>query len=233
MPPGSLAVPSGEKLEIPSEIVQHLKVLRLGIGHQLELTDGEGKVALGALVELRKRSAEVLVQQVKTVSEPPGPYIQLLQGVGKGDKLDSVTRQVAELGVRRLVPVLSERSVATRENRSHRLRAIVDDAVRVSGRAHRMEVDSPKSLGEALNIEADLRVVLALSPECSVRDIFEGQPVPRRLSLLVGPEGGFSDEEIQLAQDAGFMSANMGPHTFRTETAGPAVVAMAQYAYLK
>ncbi|MBX2811202.1 MAG: 16S rRNA (uracil(1498)-N(3))-methyltransferase [Myxococcales bacterium] len=232
LPAGSFRGHEGRRLEISPELAQHLRVLRVGEGQELELTDGEGWVASGVVDRLDRRGAWILLRTIEAAPAPSRPEIVLLQGVGKGDKLDTVTRQVAEMGVARLVPVLTERSVATRHQRIDRLRVIVDDAVRVSGRAHRMQVAPPTLLKDALQCEADLRIVLQLGGQKSLRTLLEMDTKPSVVALLVGPEGGFSTAEIEAAGQAAFVCAHMGSYTFRTETAGPAAVAMTRYAYL-
>lgn len=228
--PGTLGGPG--RLELGVEPARHLEVLRLRPGARLELTDGAGHVAAGVLVSLSRRSAAVELERVEAAEAEPGPRIVLLQGVGKGDKLDAVVRQTAELGASRLVPVLSGRAVARREGKQDRLRAIAEDALRISGRARRMQVDPPTPLASALTVAAELRIVLALDGARPLSEVLQSPEPPSEIALLVGPEGGFSPDELEAAVDAGFVAAHLGPHTLRTETAGPAVVAMARYHFL-
>lgn len=229
LPADALRVPPEGPLELPPEVAKHLRVLRLGPGDPLQLTDGEGRRAVGVLDTLDKKRATVLLESIESVPLPEGPEIYLLQGVGKGDKLDTVTRQVAELGARRLVPVASARAVAQRDNKTERLRVIADDALRVSGRAHRMRVDDPMSFEAALEIDAQLKLVFAWEDAEPLRAQLEDSR-PASVALLVGPEGGFSPEELARAAASGYRRTHLGPHTLRTETAGPAVVAMVRYA---
>lgn len=222
----------GARLSLPASVVAHLRVLRLTDGVELEVTDGEGRVATGAL-RVQGRRLEVDLGPVTRAPTPRPPEIRLLQGVGKGEKLDQVVRQVAELGATAVHPVLTERAVARREHKLERLRGIADDALRVSGRAHRMAVTAPAPLDaalEAVDRPGTLRVVLDGRGAEPLASALAGE-VPSAVALLVGPEGGLSPEERARALERGFRSAHLGPHTLRTETAGPAVVAMVRFRY--
>jgi 16S rRNA (uracil1498-N3)-methyltransferase len=226
LPAGALAAP-GEVLEIPSELARHLEVLRLRPGDEIELTDGEGREAAAVLASVSKRRAEARVGAVRVVPAPPPPEVVLLQGVGKGEKLDGVVRQVAELGAARVVPVTSARAVARREGKLERLRAIAEDALRVSRGAWRTRVDPPVGLEEALEEVVELELAFLVGAERSLREVLErAGPPPRRVALLVGPEGGLSAEERDLVTARGFLPVSLGPRVLRTETAGPAAVAM-------
>lgn len=225
---GALADPP-ERLQLPSAAMAHVKVLRLGAGAELELMDGSGGVARGVLEEVG-RVATVRILSAETRPWPSGPRIVLLQGVGKADKLDHVVRQVGELGAERLVPVLSERAVARREGKADRLRSIADDALRVSGRAHRLTVERPQPFAQALGVAADVRLAFAPGGEHALSDALASVSRDARLALLVGPEGGFSEPELAIADAAGFTRVHLGRYVLRTETAGPAAVAMVGYA---
>lgn len=231
--------PEGARLDLPDDVVRHLHVLRLSPGTELELTDGEGGEARAVLASLDKRAGTVEIFEARHHPRPPGPEIVLVQGVGKGDKLDQVVRQAAELGAARLVPVASERAVAHRENRIDRLRAIADDALRVSRRAYRMRVDPPAPLEavlESLDLGASdgaLGLVFLLGARRPLRSVLdealERGPL-KRVTLFVGPEGGFSPAEVSRLEGAGLADVHLGPFVLRTETAGPAVVAMTRFA---
>lgn len=225
LPPGWLAR-AGEEVALPEGVVRHLRVLRLTTGAPVSVTDGEGREADG-LLRLDARPV-VELGPVRSVV-PPQPELILLQGIGKGEKLDQVVRQAVELGIARLVPVATERAVARREHKVDRLRAIAEDALRVSGRAHRATIEAPTTLQQALEVEADLKLGFVLGASLSLPSVLRGA-APRVVALLVGPEGGFSANEVDALEAAGFRAVHLGRYTLRTETAGPAAVAMVRYA---
>ncbi|MEO1228628.1 MAG: RsmE family RNA methyltransferase [Myxococcota bacterium] len=229
LPAGALASRPAQ-VELDEAHVRHLRVLRQEPGAELEVTDGDGREAVGVLETLDKRGGKLRLHEVRSVSAPR-PEIVLLQGVGKGEKLDLVTRQVGELGASRLVPVWTDRAVAQRENKLERLRGIADDALRVSRRAHRMQVDSPRPLAEGLaSVASECKLAFIVGAELGFREALEAAASVERVALLVGPEGGLSTEEHAQVAAAGYRGVHLGPYVLRTETAGPAVVAMARFA---
>lgn len=202
--------------------------LRLRAGAELELTDGDGHVAKARLID--KTTIEVL--DVRTVARPRGPQITLIQAVGKGDKVDDVVRQASELGVARIVPVLTDRTVAEKRSRDERWRAIADDALRVSGRVYRTDIDPVLPLAEVLKRpRADLALACDGASARGLRDHLSQSGNPARIELIVGPEGGLSDEERRGVDRAGFTRIHLGRFTLRTETAGPAVSAILLYTF--
>ena len=219
-------------IDVFEPTVRHLKVLRLRTGDPIEVTDGEGWVAQGHIDQINKTSARFAIDAVAYHPPPAGPHLILLQGIGKGDKLDHVVRQVGELGASKFIPVGTERTVATREHRAPRLRSIADDALRVSRSAHRMVVEEPMGLSDALRVDKDVGVVLAAESDCSIRAVLEATPSEAHIAFLVGPEGGLTSGELKQAEALGFCRAHIGPYILRTETAGAAVIAMARYAFI-
>lgn len=231
LPAGALETAQPGLFSLPETVAHHLaRVLRLTVGTAVELTDGSGREAQGILHTLGRGVAEVRLTEVSVAPPPPPPALHLLQGVGKGEKLDTVVRQAAELGVTSVRPVLSARSVATRAHKGERLRGIADDALRVSRRAHRTEVVAPRPLAEVLSIPAERKLAFVVGATVSVRDALRGPP-PASLAVLVGPEGGFTPDEVGRIAEMGFDPVHIGPHVLRTETAGPAVVAIVRFAY--
>jgi 16S rRNA (uracil1498-N3)-methyltransferase len=226
VPEGSLAI--GET-EIPEDDAIHLRdVLRLRPGAPLLLSDGAGREAAAEIVEVSRRSVRVNVRRIEQVKERSGTALSLLQCVGKGDKMDQVVRQATELGVREIVPVISERAVARREARIDRLKKVAEDAIRVSSRAYRPRIERVISLEEALaRPRAELALTFAIDAETSLGVHLDRIIArPSSAEVLIGPEGGLTPEELARATAAGFAAVNIGPHTLRTETAGPAVAAM-------
>lgn len=222
LPPGTLRQ---GKLELPEELAHYVvRVLRAAPGDGLLLMDGAG--ASGeALIE----RIDPLVLRVGAIASEPRTGIQLtlIQAVGKRDKMDSVVRQTAELGVARIVPVLTARTVAKQQARIGRWQTIADDALRVAGGLYRTEVEPVVPLHDVLERpRTECALVLALGSGRALRRQLEQTGVPAEAELMIGPEGGLTEQELLDAEAAGFVRVDLGPRTLRTETAGPAAAAI-------
>lgn len=224
-----LVLPAGTvregKLDLPPDLAHYVvRVLRAGPGDGLLLLDGAG-VSGEALIE----RIDPLALTVGPISSSPreGVALTLIQAVGKRDKTDTVVRQASELGVARIIPVLTERTVARRAGRVDRWQTIADDALRVAGGLYRTEVTPVVPLEDVLSApRTECSLVLALGARRSLRQQVAEAGVLESAELLIGPEGGLTEQEVQDAEAAGFVRVDLGPRTLRTETAGPAAVAV-------
>ena len=167
---------------------------------------------------------------------PTGPHREGLRGapltvcygLPKGDKLDRVARQLTELGVERLVLLSAARSVVKltagrADKRRSRLERIAEEAARQSGRADSLAVVGPMSLADALTVcSGGTRLVFDPSGEAALDDVDWTCPA----TIFVGPEGGFSPEELASLSAAGVQAVHLGPYVLRTETAAPVAAAL-------
>ena len=207
-------------------------VLRLKAGASLRVFDGRGAEYRATLVGARRRQVHVeLVEPVAALAESP-LAITLALGVSRGDRMDLTVQKSVELGVARLVPLWTARSVVRpdprkAEDRLARWRRIAEGACEQCGRSRVPVLESPRPLddwlagrsceGASIRLAGDGgRAFAALAPPVS--------PV----TLLVGPEGGLGPGEAERADACGFIPARLGPRTMRTETAAIAGVAAAQ-----
>lgn len=225
--PGALA---SDKVELGVDAAHYVRrVLRLKVGDTIALCDGAGRFGQGQVKRLTKADVLIELSVVEAAPAEAPPAITLIQAVSKGEKMDAVVRQATELGVAAIIPVLTERAVAEKRSRVDRWRAIAEDAVRVSHRSYRPEIEPVVELAEVLarpRERPDVRaLVLALTggPLSSVAT--EKTPA----HVLVGPEGGLTEGEVAAAVAAGFTAVSLGTHVLRTDTAGPAVVAILRY----
>ena len=227
-------------VNVSGELVRHLiKVLRLKVGDRMILADGEGAEYEGVLASVEGERAYVRITESMPLPDVAAiPEISLLQGIPKGDRMELILQKGAELGVNRFVPLLSSRAIPrlTGDKAMERVRRwerIVSEAARQSRRSDIPQVGAIVSLAEAL-VVADQEVKLLLWEGESLRglrEVVESRPAPVSVALLVGPEGGFSPEEVAQAKAAGFIPVTLGPRILRTETAGLAVLAILQYVW--
>lgn len=229
---GPLAV--GSEVTLPEQAGEHVaRVLRLERGHPLVLFNGDGCEYRAEVTQLAKRAvgARVLAG-IEAVDRESPLALTLVQGVARGEKMDLILQKATELGVVRIVPVISERTEVKldAERTGRRLahwQAVIAGACEQSGRSILPELEPPQRLANwAAGLGDDPGLRLALDPE--------GDATPRTLAafraayLVVGPEGGLSDHDLGLLDQAGFTGLRLGPRILRTETAGLAAIAALQ-----
>ncbi len=213
-------------IELPEETARYVtRVHRKRAGDELELFDAEARLVARAVLT-SVRPAIVEVSEPEPVVDQAMP-VELLQAIGKGDKPEQVVRDATALGARSVTFVLTERSVArgAGQERPERLERVALEAARQSGRAGVPEVRGPVALAAALGDARGARLVA--STVAGVRPLYralEELALDDGITILVGPEGGFSEAEVQAAVDAGFVPVGLGPLVLRTETAATALL---------
>ncbi|HMV55495.1 MAG TPA: 16S rRNA (uracil(1498)-N(3))-methyltransferase [Rhodocyclaceae bacterium] len=223
----------GSALQLPPEIAHHaVRVLRLRAGAPIVLFDGSGG-EYRARLRTEGRVATALVEAYDPVERESPLGLVLVQALPAGDKLDWIVEKAVELGVSAIVPVVAERSVVRlsgerAEKRLAHLRGVARAACEQCGRNRVPVVEPIEALGTCLSRSRDwpgLRVVLSPEGAASVA----GPPsAPRKVALLVGPEGGWSDAELKAIRVAGWEALALGTRILRTETAGLAALAVMQ-----
>jgi 16S rRNA (uracil1498-N3)-methyltransferase len=168
----------------------------------------------------------------EVISAAPLAKITLVLAIFKFDRLEWAIEKCTELGVSRIVPVISRRTdahlAAASMKRVERWRPIARQAAEQSRRAAPPEIAAPIKLSDALNLPEALRVVLAESEEQTLlRDVLQAHATAGGIALAVGPEGGWAEDELQLFQQAGWISASLGNTILRAETAAIAAIAVA------
>jgi 16S rRNA (uracil1498-N3)-methyltransferase len=209
-----------------------IRVRRLRAGDTVTLFDGEGREADAEITAVTDGGASLRVGAPRDVREPDAVHLTVLLSVIKGDRTEWAIQKLVELGVDRIVPVLAARCVVKLEgkraaDRHRRYQAVAEDACRQCGRATIPEVDPPRSLAEALARAPERAVKLMLwerARGASLRAALPAQP-PEAVALLVGPEGGFTDAEAELAASEGWRPVGFGPRILRSETAAVAAAA--------
>jgi len=229
----SIPLAPGATVELPPQVAHHAeRVLRLDVGDELTLFNGEGGEYPARLVSLGKRPRALLGAWCDIERETP-LAITLAQALPSGDKMDWVIQKATELGVRRIVPVQSQRSVLrlSGERAVKRLahwRQVAVAACEQCGRNRVPQVDEIQSLPQFLAATQDTqatRLILSLRGQEKLSAV----PQPQgNIILLIGPEGDFEEGEEQAALASGFHPAALGPRILRTETAGLAAIATLQ-----
>jgi 16S rRNA (uracil1498-N3)-methyltransferase len=233
----SLAVVDGVAT-LSGDTYRHMAtVLRLGSGDRIFLADGEGREYLGTILHASSGTIAVQVQEQSPAVSGTTPRITLYQGLPKTDKMELILQKATELGVSRVVAFPAERSVTKldRERAADRVRRwqkIVLEAARQSNRASVPDVALVESLAAAL-AEPGGEVNLLLweeETETRLRDIL-ASPAPHRVSVIVGPEGGLSRNEVGAARQSGYTSVSLGKRILRAETASLALLAIVQHCW--
>jgi len=221
----------GAEIELPERVARHCAVLRLRSGDAVVLFNGEGGEFSAELTRVSRGDSRACVISRQTPERESPLAIALAQCVSSGDRMDITLQKSTELGVSRIVPIASERSVVRlssdrADRRVAHWRNVVISACEQCGRNHVPEVTAITDFAAFLCQVASDELRLLLAPD-SERDLKQLEP-PGRVTLLVGPEGGLAPEERQRAETSGFVPIRFGPRILRTETAPLAAIAAMQ-----
>jgi 16S rRNA (uracil1498-N3)-methyltransferase len=220
-------------LKLTGEAARYVaRVHRVVVGDRLVVFDPDAVVEADAEVVRVGRDEVELRAEAPRPAARPRRLVTLIQGIGKGDKMDAVVRDATELGATRIVPALAERSVArpTGAPRADRWRRIAVEAARQCGRGDAPTIEPTMSFGEAFRRFAP---AVALGGAGLCLDPWSGAPIGRAFRRLavdaeatfaVGPEGGFAEGELAEAVQAGFERVTLGALVLRTETVCAAVL---------
>ena len=208
-----------------------LRVLRLSMGDAVTLFNGDGRDYLGEVCDVQRRCVNVRI----TGSEVPGTEsplkITLAQAISRGERMDYSLQKATELGVFCIQPLTSSRvevrlDEKRQEKRLAHWQGVVTSACEQSGRAFVPEVKTPLSLHEWM-VANDGSPRLVLDPVAATR-LSALALNSDSVSILVGPEGGFSEAEMEWVRANGIQAVSLGSRVLRTETAGPAAIAVLQ-----
>ncbi len=200
----------------PELIHQWSRVLRLTTGETIILVNPEGFEAEGVLQELTPHNATVKITSVKK-KEEQGRKVTLYAAILKGDHFELALEKAVEAGVSSIVPILTERTVKT-GLKQERLLKIIREAAEQSGRSFIPALKEAIPFTEALSKAKATDTVVFCDPDGTYyREVFPG--LPSSVSLFIGPEGGWSEAETNLAKDSGALCTSLGNLILRGETA--------------
>ncbi len=233
---------SGETLEIRGPLAKHLAgALRMRSGDRLFVVDERKKGYSVSLKELNR--SRIFAQILERHAPPPPPplTVTVAQSILKGKKMDWVLQKVTELGASRIIPITTQRTVIEprierAEGRHRRWAEILKEAAQQSERWDIPQLDYPAEAGHvmALAEQFDLAIIAwegkARSERTGgVRKILRGRHLPVKALIMIGPEGGFTADEIETARRHGCVAVGLGPRILRSETACLAALLMLQY----
>lgn len=219
----------GDLVSLTGAEAKHAAVVRrLRIGEAVTVGDGAGVWLTGVAEEVSPSRVDVRVSE-RSADPAPSPRLVLVQALAKGDRDELAVQAACELGVDEIVPWQASRSISRWEGAKavkgrERWATIVREAAKQAHRAWVPEVSAPASTADLATRAASERVLL-LDPSATIR-LSELEPDGRDLVLVVGPEGGISDDELTKLSDAGAERVLLGDTVLRTSTAGPAAIAV-------
>ena len=226
---------SGSLIELPAAAAQHLaKVLRVRGGEEIVLFTGDGREFDAAVESIRGSRVTASVGAGRAVDRESPLAVTLVQCIARADRMDVIVQKATELGVTRIVPVMSRRSIvrldaAQAASKSEHWLAISVAACEQCGRNRLPAIEAPRQLIRYLGDAPRRGARLVLEPEADRSGA--GIDIDTEVEIAIGPEGGFDPEELEAFRVSGFASVALGPRVLRTETAAIAALAWLQSRY--
>ncbi len=221
--------------------VRHIKnVLRLKPGSRICLVDGEGLEYAAVIQRFLADRVELEIISKRQGKKESPVHISVAQALLKEKKMDRLLRHLCELGIAHWIPFISERSVPTPgakrlAARMERWQKIVQESVKQCHRAKLPEISATKTFKDLLDDgqSCDVKIVFYENENATLNSLMKPSvpASPRNILLILGPEGGFSDGEIEMVRAAGCLIAGLGPRTLRAETATIAACALVQFLF--
>jgi 16S rRNA (uracil1498-N3)-methyltransferase len=230
--------PKDDILSVTGPDARHIRtVLRLKPGDKIGLFDGKGFECEAEIVDLPPGKVTAsLIRSFPSRAESP-IHITIAQGFLKERKMDGLVRQLSELGITNWMPFIAERSVPMPDknqllSRTKRWEKIAREAVKQCRRGLIMEIGATASFSKVLSLaqDCDLKIAFWEDESRPVQPLNNGKPI-QTVFALIGPEGGFTQKEIEAAKDHGFVTAGLGPRILRAETATLAASVLLQYLF--
>lgn len=223
---------AGAEIELDDNAVQHIsRALRMRPGEQVILFDDSGAEYTAILSQVEKRQVKARLEAARTPAVESPLRVHIGQAVSRGERMDYAVQKVTEMGAASLTPLFTERcevrlNQERQDKRTRHWQQIATSACEQSGRTRLPLIEPVTRLQDWLQqCDADLKLVLHHHTAQPLGEL----PRPQRVALLIGPEGGLSEEEVALASRHGFQPVALGPRVMRTETAPVAALAILQY----
>jgi 16S rRNA (uracil1498-N3)-methyltransferase len=224
-----------QEIMIDGPLLEALRFQRGRVGQIVTLTDAEGKDVRARVLCLSATKASLLIFDRFPSSTESGVEIVLLQALPEKERMELIIQKTTELGVSAVIPYKSAKSISleereTKQKKAHRWQEVAVKAVQQSRRARVPRVEAYRSFNKALKAcEGEgLKILLWEKTGEPLKQVLKQHPA-KKIYAMVGPEGGFAEEEVTHAGDAGFIPVKLGQRILRTETAAIALVALLQY----
>ncbi len=225
-----------DTVRLDPEETRHLaRVLRLGLGEVVEVCDGRGRNVEARVTGLEAQGAKLqVIRELPLWGESP---LDLVLGLGlaKGEALEAVIRQASEMGVKLIMPFLSERSERITPERARRRRErwqrLAREALKSCQRSVLPEIAPVQEFAEVLPGPEEVKFIFWEEERGGGFKSCLSRPEAASVRILIGPEGGFAAAEVEQAQETGYRVVSLGPRRLKVETAALAALTLMQYAW--
>ena len=228
-----------ENVRIDGEQAHHiLNVFRLKAGDEIVLFDGSGVECRGVIEKVQRSALDARIISRETVDREPQILVTLALSIPKSKKMNLVVQKCAELGLKTLIPIYTDRTVVRVKEKAsaktQKWQRIAEESSKQSGRNMVLEIAKPQKFSQVIagNKDYDVRLLASTCGEnLSLSAALGKHPDAKRIIYIIGPEGGFTDEELKLAESSGWQFVSLGKSILRVETAAIAAIAMILYEY--
>ena len=227
-----------EQVALKGKEHKHLsRVLRIKKGDSVILFDGSGKDFIGKVIKITENSSIIRIEKIAESNTESPLDLTLIMGIIKGKTMEEIIRHVTELGVRSILPIFTERSIPKwgkeeQEKRVKKWQIIAKEATKQCGRTKPPEIFTILSFSKAISIKEDgIHLIFWEEETKGLKKILESVKYDNMISIAIGPEGGFSKEEIEDAKKRGWIPVSLGKRILRAETAAITAAALIQHIF--
>lgn len=223
----------GKEIILPEITSNHLlRVLRLELNDTFQLFNGDGSDYQAKLIHVEKKHSKAIIFSTHTTNNESPLKIHLFQSIARGEKMDLILQKATELGIRSFTPMVSDRTevkldIERSEKKLQHWQGVIRSACEQSGRSTLPVLHEPVGLKQ-IAANSVFTQAYYLDPKATNRIQNLKIYADNEVNLAIGPEGGFSDRDLELLQIAKFQGLTIGPRILRTETAGIAIIAALQ-----
>ena len=220
--------PFKQEMQITGRDAHHIMdVLRMGPGDPLQVVADDGISFVGEITAADTNTVTVAAREILRETHEPDVRISLLQGLAKGEKMELIIQKAVEIGVAEIFPLAMDHSVVVLDRskagkKTERWQKIAEAAAKQSKRDMIPDVHEVMKLSRVLQEEKWDLLVIAYESEnqVSLKEVLQVHKDAKSIGIIIGPEGGLSNEEVKAAQEAGGIAVSLGRRILRTETAG-------------
>ena len=228
-----------ETITITGEDVNHIKnVLRMKVGETILVSDGEDREYICKISDFNNDEVQAKIEDINGETRELPIEVTLFQALPKGDKMETIIQKMVELGVCEIAPVSTKRCIVKldakkAESKVRRWNAIAESAAKQSKRGIIPKVLMPVNFAQALDRAKEMDMVLIPYEEAEnmsiTREVFSEIKTGMKIGIFIGPEGGFTESEVEEAKKIGARAITLGRRILRTETAGMATMSVLMY----